>query len=109
MMLFLLQQPVLLDLPQVDKNPHTTAADVALGKKLYAGRCAGCHGPAGDGGKGANLATPTLSRAQDDLSLYKVIRYGLPDTEMPSHLMTPREIWQTAAYVRTLGQLRAEA
>jgi putative heme-binding domain-containing protein len=106
--LLLLQQRALLDLPQVEKNPHTSEADIALGKKLYAGRCAGCHGPSGDGGKGANLATPVLSRAKDDLSLYSVIRYGLPETEMPSHNMAPREIWQTAAYVRSLGQLRAE-
>jgi putative heme-binding domain-containing protein len=104
----LLQQPVYLQLPQVDKNPNTSAADVAIGKKLYAGRCAGCHGPTGDGGKGANLATPVLSRATDDLSLYRVIRYGLTDTEMPGHHLTAREIWQTAAYVRSLGQIRTE-
>ena len=107
-LLLLLQERVLLDLPQVEKNPNTSAADVALGKKLYNGRCAGCHGPTGDGGKGANLAIPVLSRASDDLSLYRIIRYGLPDTEMPSHNMAPREIWQTAAFVRSLGQIRTE-
>jgi len=101
---FLLFQQVLLDMPKVDRNPHTSPADIELGHKLYAGRCAGCHGPAGDGGKGANLATPVLVRAQGDLSLYRVIRYGLPETEMPAHNMTEREIWQMAAYVRTLGQ-----
>ena len=60
--------------------------------------------PEGDGGKGANLATPFLPRGHDDLALYRVIRYGLPETEMPSHNMTQREIWQMAAYVRTLGR-----
>src|SRR4051794_10250300 len=97
-------QQIVLEMPKADRNPNTTAADIAMGRKLYAGRCAGCHGPQGDGGKGANLATPVLSRAQDDLGLYRVIRYGLPETEMPSHNMTEREIWQMAAYVRTLGQ-----
>jgi cytochrome c oxidase cbb3-type subunit 3 len=100
----LFQHTALLDLPTVDKNPHTSAADLEQGKKLYAGRCAGCHGPAGDGGKGANLAMPALPRGETDLALYKVIRYGLPDTEMPSHNMTQREIWQIAAHVRTLGR-----
>src|SRR5215471_2550706 len=47
------------------------------------GCCAGCHGPLGNGGKGANLAAPSLPRAQTDIGLYKVIRYGLPETEMP--------------------------
>jgi cytochrome c oxidase cbb3-type subunit III len=96
-------------LPEVRENPHTTPADVALGKKLYLGRCAGCHGPAGDGGKGTNLATPLLPRAQTDIALYRVIRYGLPDTEMPGHNLTPREIWQISAYVRSLGRLDSES
>ena len=99
--LLLFQQ---LALPTVEKNPHTTSADLELGKKNYDGRCAGCHGPTGDGGKGTNLAVPALPRAQNDLSLYRIIRYGVPDTEMPGHNMTPREIWQIATYVRSLGR-----
>jgi len=105
--ILLLFQQVILDLPKTDKNPYTSAADLQMGRRLYAGRCAGCHGPAGDGGKGANLATPVLSRASGDLGLYRVIRYGLPETEMPSHNMTEREIWQMAAFVRTLGRTEA--
>lgn len=101
--LFLLFQHVVLDMPSVNRNPHTSPADIELGKKLYKGRCAGCHGPTGDGGKGTNLAAPMLPRAQTDLALYRTIRYGLPDTEMPAHNMTPREIWQIGAYVRTFG------
>jgi cytochrome c oxidase cbb3-type subunit III len=105
--LLLFQQGV-LDLPNVDKNPHTSAEDIAIGKKLYGGLCAGCHGPAGDGGKGTNLASAVLPRAQNDLGLYRVIRYGLPDTEMPAHNRTPREIWQISAYVRSLGNIQGE-
>lgn len=91
-----------------EKNPFTSQADLALGKKLFAGRCAGCHGPEGDGGKGANLALPVLPRATDDRSLYRVIRYGLPETEMPGSNMAPSEIWQIAAFVRTLGRVQRE-
>ena len=105
--LFLMQVPI-LDVP-AESNPFTTEADIAQGKKLYAGRCAGCHGPAGDGGKGANLAVSVLPRTAQDRSLYLTIRYGIPDTEMPSSLMSPREIWQVAAFVRTLGRLGQEA
>lgn len=96
-------------LPDVQNNPHTTDADIMQGKKLYGGRCAGCHGPTGDGGKGANLATPELPRATTDRSLYQVIRYGIADTEMPATLLAPREVWQIAAFVRTLGRLQREA
>lgn len=104
-LLFQLQQP--LDIPNA--NPHTTAADIAQGKRLYMGRCAGCHGPAGDGGKGANLAVPKLVRASEDRALYRIIRFGIPDTEMPGSLMDTHELWQTAAFVKSLGQVPATA
>jgi cytochrome c oxidase cbb3-type subunit III len=108
LLLFLLQAN-LADLPVDGRNPWTSPADIDLGKKMYAGRCAGCHGPAGDGGKGANLAIPSLTRGQTDTALYRVIRYGIPESEMPSHNMTQREIWQLAAFVRTLGRTGSEA
>ena len=104
-LLFLLQQSIE---PDATSNPFTTFADTAMGKKLYDGRCAGCHGPAGDGGKGANLAAPVLPRGQDDVALYRTIRYGIPESEMPGHNMTQREIWQMAAYVRTFGRAGSE-
>lgn len=99
---------LLLLLQAPGTNPYTTAEDIGMGKKLYGGRCAGCHGPTGDGGKGANLAAPVLPRAQDDAALYRVIRNGIPESEMPGHNMTPREIWQMAAFVRTLGSAGSE-
>ena len=107
--LLFLQQPQAMDMTTATVNPHTSGADVEQGKKLYGGRCAGCHGPAGDGGKGANLAVAVLPRGAGDRELYRVIRYGLPETEMPGSLMPEREIWQVAAFVRTLGRLQGEA
>jgi putative heme-binding domain-containing protein len=107
--LFLLQHTQIYDLPAAERNPFTSAGDVALGQKLYAGRCAGCHGPGGDGGKGANLAVPVLPRAVEDRSLYKVIRYGIAETEMPSFNLTEKEVWQISAFVRTLGRISRES
>lgn len=104
--LLLFQQS--FDSPIAATNPHTSTTDIAEGRKLYNGRCAGCHGPTGDGGKGANLAVPMLSRGQTDRALYRTIRYGLRETEMPGHNMTEREIWQISAYVRTLGRTKTE-
>ncbi|MFN0105398.1 MAG: c-type cytochrome [Bryobacteraceae bacterium] len=100
LLLFQLQT---LDIPA--KNPYTTAADLEQGKRLYMGRCAGCHGPTGDGGKGSNLAVSRLTRASEDRALYRIIRSGIPDTEMPGSLMDTHELWQTAAFVRSLGRI----
>ncbi|MEP6540475.1 MAG: c-type cytochrome, partial [Bryobacteraceae bacterium] len=105
--LFFLQHQA-LDMTTATANPYTSPGDVEQGKRLYGGRCAGCHGPAGDGGKGANLAVAVLPRGASDRDLYSVIRYGLAETEMPSSLMPEREIWQVAAFVRTLGKLQSE-
>jgi len=95
-----------LDEKEIPKQtPYQTDADVARGKQLFLGHCAPCHGPAGDGGKGANLARPVLPRAADDRSLFLVLRKGIPGTEMPGAWeMIDHEVWQVAAFVRTLGR-----
>ena len=92
------------------RNPYTSAADVQSGKRLFASNCAVCHGPEGAGGRGANLARPTLRRAADDRGLFFVIRQGLPGTEMPPAwwVHNEHEIWQVAAYVRALGSVAME-
>src|SRR5215468_9963409 len=64
-------------------NPYTTAADIERGARLFHFNCAVCHGPAGTGGKGANLAQAKLRRAPDDHALFLVVRQGIPGTEMP--------------------------
>jgi putative heme-binding domain-containing protein len=110
-LIFLALAPLLQAQTEVPKqNPHTSAADVERGKRLFANNCAPCHGPRGAGGRGANLAQPKLPRAADDPSLFDVIRNGLPGTEMPPGwwVMDDRELWQVAAYVRTLGAVPSE-
>lgn len=92
------------------RNPYTSTADVQSGKRLFAANCAVCHGPEGAGGRGANLALPRLRRAADDRGLFLVIRQGLPGTEMPPAwwVLNQHEIWQVAAYVRSLGRVTVE-
>src|SRR5690349_9080002 len=65
------QSPGEKEIPK--QNPYQSDADLARGKQLFLGHCAPCHGPEGDGGKGANLARPILPRAADDQSLYRVL------------------------------------
>jgi len=87
-------------------NPYRSASDVARGKRIFLGHCAPCHGPEGEGGNGANLALPTLSRGADDAALFKTIQDGIPGTEMPrASEMNDHEVWQVAAFVRTLGRV----
>ena len=103
-LLFLFQHVILPDLPTVDKNPYTSGMTSRLAAGCMRAGARDVTGRAETEAKGANLAIPSLPRGASDLALYRVIRYGLPETEMPSHNMTQREIWQIAGYVRTLGQ-----
>ena len=92
-----------------DKNPYTSQNDVERGKRLFGINCAPCHGPEGNGGRGANLVRPKLPRATDDRALFFIIRDGIQNTEMPgAWSLSDHEIWQVSAHVRTFGRLEAE-
>jgi len=71
---------------------------------LFRAHCAPCHGPNGDGGRGANLAVPKLLHAPDDEALSALIRDGIPGTQMPPTRMTAEENRALVAYIRSLGQ-----
>lgn len=88
------------------ENPNTSPADLKSGEKVFLGQCASCHGPKGEGGKGAVLAQPRLRHAPDDAALFVVIRDGIKGTDMPGgYALTTHETWQVAGYVRSLGKM----
>jgi cytochrome c oxidase cbb3-type subunit III len=85
-------------------QPKTTLEDLSEGQRVFGTQCSYCHGPKGEGGQGAVLAVPRLPHAPDDQTLFRIIREGIPGTRMPASALTTRQIWQVAAYVRTLGR-----
>jgi len=91
-------------LPQ-DRIASLTADELARGKKIFEGQCALCHGIAGTGSRGPALNQPTLQRADDNFALFRIIRQGIPDSEMPgAWQLLDSEIWLVAGYVRSLGR-----
>jgi cytochrome c oxidase cbb3-type subunit III len=91
------------------ENPNTTPSDLKNGQQLFMAQCARCHGPKGEGGRGAVLTQPRLPHALDDQSLFLVIRDGIKGSEMPAgYAVDTRETWQLAAYVRSLGHTAPE-
>lgn len=85
-------------------QPKTTPEDLAEGQRVFGTQCSYCHGPKGEGGQGAVLAVQRLPHAPDDQTLFRIIREGIPGTRMPASALTSSQIWQVAAYVRTLGR-----
>ena len=86
--------------------PAGWAADT--GERLFMAHCAPCHGNRGDGGIGANLATPELLHAADDEALRAVIVGGIPGTGMPPTRLTAEEQRALVAYVRGLGRIERQ-
>jgi putative heme-binding domain-containing protein len=78
------------------------------GRKLFQAHCISCHGPNGEGGRGPTLAQPTLPRASTDAALMRIIRSGLPGTEMPATRLQPHEVTILTTFVRSLGQMAPE-
>ncbi|HXA64971.1 MAG TPA: c-type cytochrome [Bryobacteraceae bacterium] len=86
-------------------QPKTTREDVTEGQRIFGTQCSYCHGPKGEGGQGAVLAVPRLSHAPDDQALFRIIREGISGTRMPASALTTGQVWQVAAFVRTLGRV----
>jgi putative heme-binding domain-containing protein len=87
------------------ERPPSTPEDLAAGERLYRTQCSYCHGPRGEGGRGAALARPHLLHAPNPQAMFAVIEEGISGTEMPGHWFIPRETWQIVAFVESLGQL----
>lgn len=106
---FTLQAQVVVRDEPVPARPPVTALEIAQGKTLFHGHCGGCHGPAGRGALGPNLARPNLSHVSDAKSLFLVIDLGITGTEMPrGWQLHDREIWKIAAFVESLGMTEPE-
>src|ERR1700724_4172938 len=71
------------------------------GRKVFVGRCAGCHGSDGNGGElGPAIAARVPSRTDEDLR--SLFRQGLPAAGMPAFAsLTEKETGDLIAYLRT--------
>ena len=85
-------------------NPFTTPADVGGGAGSFRSNCAACHGADAMGRELAPaLVGRSLVHGNGDWAMYRTILKGLRGTSMPPHDWSDRRIWQTIAYIRSLG------
>ncbi len=89
---------------QAVENPFTSTEDVSAGMKTFRSHCTICHGRSGLGDRGPNLTLGSFRYAIDDASMFRVVRRGIPNSDMPGLYNSDRNIWQIVAYVRTLAQ-----
>jgi putative heme-binding domain-containing protein len=85
------------------KNPAMgNPESIAAGQKLFAKSCIGCHGPTGQGGRGPNLRQRGSWHPLDDDNLFTLIKKGVPGADMPATNLPDEQVWQIAAFVRSL-------
>src|SRR5438093_3948576 len=92
------------------RNPvEGNAQAIGNGAAMFRNRCAGCHGPDAHGYLGPDLTGFWANGGSDD-RMFTIVRRGVPGTEMigadPQRVLD-KDIWQTIAYLRTLGTVAA--
>lgn len=88
------------------KNPLEGNVDaITAGMGAYRQRCADCHGMDARGIRSPDI-TQVWARGRTDGALFRIVRNGIPGTEMPAH-PAPRtsdtDVWRILAYVKTLA------
>lgn len=82
----------------------TTPSDIEEGKKLFAEKtCTACHGPQGGGSIGPNLTDEYWMHGGDAKSVFKSIKYGIPEKGMRAweNEITPSQMAQIVAYIHS--------
>ena len=93
------------DSPPPAGNPFgRDPAAVQAGDVIFHDRCAVCHGQKAQGSMAANLVRTRSVRRGSQAALFKLIRNGIPGTDMPPQPDLPDNgIWQIISYLRSLA------
>lgn len=78
---------------------------IAAGAGIYKSNCIACHGALGEGGVGPNLTDNYWLHGTGDIkSIFKVIKYGVPQKGMIAwkDQLRPADIHQVASFILTL-------
>jgi putative heme-binding domain-containing protein len=88
------------------KNPlEGNPEAIQAGMGGYRFRCADCHGTDARGVRGPDI-TQIWNSGRTDEGLFKTIRSGVPNSEMPAFAAprtSDRDVWQILAYLKTLA------
>ncbi len=77
---------------------------LANGAAIFKNNCAACHGQLGEGGIGPNMTDEYWVHGGDIKSIFKTIKYGVPQKGMIAwkSQLRPSDIHQVASYIKTL-------
>ncbi len=80
------------------------AGGIAAGQALYITNCAACHGKAGEGTVGPNLTDDYWLHGGSINSIFKTIKYGVPEKGMRSWQedLSPVKIAQISSFIKSI-------
>jgi putative heme-binding domain-containing protein len=91
----------------IAQQPGTyTQADITYGAGVYAGQCAGCHAPTGDGIAGVSLSSGKFRDAATDRELGLLLTTGFKT--MPAQKLNSAEVLGVVAYLRNMTSVNAK-
>jgi putative heme-binding domain-containing protein len=90
------------------QNPFDTPQDVEQGSRLFQTHCSYCHGPRGEGGRGADLSSGQYRHGGSDADLFSSIRNGIRGSEMPAVRASDDDVWRMVAFVKKIGSAGLE-
>lgn len=82
----------------------TDATTLGKGKEIFTGKCAACHGNAGEGSVGPNLTDEYWLHGGTINDVFKTIKFGVPEKGMISWKATlkPNEIQNVSNYILSI-------
>lgn len=78
------------------------ARAIRAGERLYANRCAACHGADGKGATGPDVTMLWLEGTNDE-TVFDTIREGVDGAVMPPSFAPDEELWAMVAYLRDIS------
>jgi len=79
-------------------------SSINLGKAIYDGNCATCHGQLGEGGAGPNLTDEYWLHGGGIKNVFKTVKYGVPSKGMIAwqSQFSPSQMQKVSSYILTM-------
>ena len=106
---YLTTAPAVPHAQETTENLFTTRLDVQMGERLFRQQCGRCHGRDAAGGELGPDLTSGFRNSSTDSGLFKIVREGLPNTQMIgiSRTATDQSVWMVVSYLNSLNDTGA--